>query len=42
VVVISIVGGENGARLPAAAHVLDKPVSRESLRQVLAPTFRRQ
>ena len=37
VVVISIVGAEYRTRLPAAAHVLDKPVTRESLRAALAP-----
>ena len=37
VVVISIVGAEYRTRLPAAAHVLDKPVTRESLQAALAP-----
>jgi CheY-like chemotaxis protein len=40
VLVVSIVGAENRSRLPTAACVLDKLVSRESLRQVLGPRLR--
>jgi signal transduction histidine kinase len=40
VVVISIVGSENRSRLAPAAFILDKPVSRESLAEVLGPLLR--
>jgi CheY-like chemotaxis protein len=40
VVAVSIVRAENRNRLPTAACVLDKPVSRESLRAVLGPRLR--
>jgi signal transduction histidine kinase len=37
VVVISIVGEDHRGRLPGAAEVIDKPVTREMLREVLGP-----
>jgi CheY-like chemotaxis protein len=40
VVVISIVASENRSRLAPAACILDKPVSRESLAEVLGPLLR--
>jgi signal transduction histidine kinase/GAF domain-containing protein len=40
VVVISIVGEDHRGRLPGAAEVIDKPVTREMLREALGPHLR--